>query len=186
MKIFRKIKNYFTIPYVRTLQVTLDNGTKLYCSRQAHADFKNNKNDDWMSPRGRGGHFFLNEGIWNEYPDDTCGFIPYEKIKSFKVLTSKEDFEEYKKYQLEYFKKYPVEMYEPERRSDLTKEFLEWLNQPRVQLMIRNWVDGYGYSDAYNWESPDILMEHIYKEVAIKYGGEEVLKKMRSPGEFAL
>ena len=40
---------------------------------------------------------------------------------------------------------------------------MEWLNQPTTQEMIRNWVDGYGYSDAYNWESPDILMEHIWK-----------------------
>ena len=69
-------------------------------------------------------------------------------------------------------------MYLPERRSTLTKEFLEWINQPGVQLGIRNWVDGYGYSDAYNWENPDILMEHIYKHAAIKYGGEEVKKKM--------
>lgn len=185
MRIFRKIKNYFTIPYLMTLQVTLDDGTKLYCIRNAHSFFKSSRrsDNDWTKPHGRGGHFIINEGIWNEYPNDTRGFIPYEDIKSFKILTTKEDFEEYKKYQLDYFKKYPVEMYLPECRSEFTKEFLEWLNQPKVQLMIRDWVDGYGYSDAYNWEDPDILIEHIYEAAAIKYGGKKVLEKMKKPNE---
>lgn len=182
MKLFRAIKNWLTIPYIRTLLVTLDDGTELYCERRVHTDFQgNHKKDWWDNPKGRGGKFVRIEGIWNEYPDDTMGYIPYSSIKKYHVLKIKEDFDKYKEYQLRYFREHPVELYLPECRDELTKEFLEWLNTDRVQLMIRNWVSGYGYSDAYNWENPDILIEHIYKEAAIKYGGEEVLKKMQKP-----
>ena len=163
--IFRKIKNYFSIPYIRTLLVTLDDGEQLYCERVAHTSFEGNKqwNKDWNKIKGRGGKYKIVEGIWNLFPDVGKAYIPYEAIKEWKYLKTQEDFDQYKAYRFRYYKEHPVELYLPEYRDIETQKFLEWLNQPNVQEMIRNWVDGYGYSDAYNWESPDILMEHIYK-----------------------
>ena len=178
------------LPYCHVLLITHKNGHKYYCERTAHAVYQERKhkklNDDWWAnPKNKGGHYVLEEGVWNLYPDEepnVC-YIPWKDIIDWEPLVTKDGYDKYREYQLEYFKKHPVEMYLPEKRSSLTKEFLEWINQPDVQLAIREWVDGYGYSDAYNWESPDILMEHIYKQVAIKYGGEEVRKKMED-GKF--
>lgn len=163
--IFRVIKNYFNIPYQRTLLVTLDSGKQIYCERRAFASFEANKQwtKSWSDLKGRGGKYKIHEGIWNLFPDDGIGFVPLKKIKDFKYLKDEEDINQYKAYRLKYYEEHPVEMYIPEERDDDTKKFLKWINQPNVQEMIRNWVDGYGYSDAYNWESPDILMEHIWK-----------------------
>lgn len=162
---FRAIKNYFSIPYVRTLLITLNNGKQIYCERIAHTSFEGNKQwtKNWNDLKGRGGKYKIREGIWNLFPDDGPAFIPYKDIKAWKFLKTKEDFEEYEKYRLNYYKEHPVELYLPENRDEITKKFLNWVNLPHVQEGIRNWVSGYGYSDAYNWESPDILMEHIFK-----------------------
>lgn len=173
------------IPYCHTLLITHQNGHKYYCERIAHAVYQESRHkkpdDDWFTnPKNKGGKYVLEDGVWNMYPDEepnVC-YVDWKDIVDWEPIVTSEGFDKYREYQLKYFKEHPVEMYLPERRSTLTKEFLEWINQPEVQLGIRNWVDGYGYSDAYNWESPDILMEHIYKHAAIKYGGEEVKKKM--------
>lgn len=163
--IFRVIKNYFSIPYQRTLLVTLDNGKQIYCERRDFAEFKANKQwlKDWPDRKGRGGKYKIHKGIWNLFPDDDIGFVPLNKIKDFKYLKNEEDFNIYEAYRFRYYEEHPIELYIPEERDDDTKKFLKWINQPNVQEMIRNWVDGYGYSDAYNWKSPDILMEHIWK-----------------------
>lgn len=162
---FRVIKNYFSIPYQRTLLVTLDSGKQIYCERRAFAEFRANKQwlKEWPNLKGRGGKYKIYEGIWNLFPDDGIGFVPLKQIKEWKYLKTQEEFDQYKTYRFRYYKEHPVELYLPENRDIETKKFLKWINQPNVQEMIRNWVDGYGYSDAYNWESPDILMEHIWR-----------------------
>ena len=184
MNRIKKTFKYFFIPYVHTLLIYHKNGNKYYCERVAHAVFEGN-NSDFCKPKFRAGHYKMIEGVWNLFPDidSNVGYIPFKDIVDWEVLTTEEQFDEYEKYRLDFYENHKQEMYLPERRSSLTKDFLEYLNTPRVQEMIRNWVDGYGYSDAYNWESPDILMEHIWKDAAIKYGGEKVLKLME-PGKL--
>lgn len=152
MELFNKYKR--KIPYNRFLKISVKSqpDKPLYCRRVAHAVYNDKKRK-----------YELIEGIWNEFPSDGQSYIPYSEINSFKVLETKKDLEEYEKYRMWYYETYPVELYLPECRDELTNKFLKWLNKPNVQEGIRDWVDGYGYSDAYNWESPDILIEHIWK-----------------------
>lgn len=173
----RAIRNYFNIPYLRTLLITLENGKQIYCERIAHVSFEGNKQweKSWNDLKGRGGKYKFYEGIWNLFPNDGPVFIHYKDIKAWKFLKTEEDFENYKKYKSKYYKEHPVELYLPENRDFVVKQFLKWLNKENVQEGIRNWVSGYGYSDAYNWESPDILMEHIFRagfEIGENYGSK--------------
>lgn len=177
---FRKLLKKQYIPYNDLLLISHRNGQKYYCERKAHAIFQSSYEKSNIYPKRKKGKYILQDGVWNLYPDEEpiVGLINWKDIIDWEVVSTPEDYEKYKAYQLKYFKEHPIEMYLPSRRSTLTKEFLEWINLPNVQLTIRNWVDGYGYSDAYNWENPDILMEYIYKSAAKIYGGKSVLNKM--------
>lgn len=177
MKIIKRIFKYFFIPYKYTILVYHRNGNKYYCERTAHAVFKSN-NSTYEKPKFRAGRYKLREGVWNLFPLEGIGYIPFKDILDWEVLTTEEQFNVYKDYRLNFYKSHKIELYLPRQRSSLTNEYLDWLNTPRIQEMIRIWVDGYGYSDAYNWESPNLLMERIWTEAAIKYGGEKVIKLM--------
>lgn len=182
MNRIKRLLKYFFIPYKHTLLIHHKNGHKYYCERTAHAFFEKN-HSEYLHPRFRGGKYKITEGVWNLFPDDgNIGLIPYKDIANWEIISTKEQFDAYRCYRLDYYKNHRQELYLPECRSSLTNDFLEYLNSPRVQEMIRNWVDGYGYSDAYNWENPEILIEHIWKDAARMYGGEKV-KKLEEPGK---
>lgn len=172
-ELFRTVHNYFHVPYLHTLLITLTDGKKCYCERTAMTDFVGNESD-YLKPRFRWGRFKLIEGVWNLFPYDGHGYIPYKDIVRWEIVSNDEMFKEYEAYRKKYYEEHPVELYLPECRSTLTKDFLKWLNTFNVQENIRNWVDGYGYSDAYHWESPDNLIEYIWKSGALYYNDEKV------------
>lgn len=85
-------------------------------------------------------------------------------LKSWRLLSSPEDFSEYHKYIDNYYKEHQFTSGSFE--GEITKKFIKWKNDHIAWL--RSWIEFYGYSDG-EIENPEYVMQIIW-EMAYKEG----------------
>ena len=145
-------------PYNEVVRGILKNGKIIYFQRKL--DIINNfkHNDISKFHQKKVDSYLLDPPPANEYD------FTMRDLKSWRLLSSPEDFSEYHKYIDNYYKEHQFTSGSFE--GEITKKFIKWENDHIAWL--RNWIEFYGYSDG-EIENPEYVMQTIW-EMAYEEG----------------